>query len=301
MTSYSIAADTKQSKRFFDLPLETKSTIAHAQDGENNRGYLDVGISTVSQMVFDSETVKNIRQMAPECRESLEIGNPNRADDQWFQPNRWLPEDTLPGFRAFIEVWWEECTRLEKALLRCLSRVLNLEDINFMCDQQREDVCHISFNHYPKMPITPLKNRQVRRINAHSDHGTLTLLFQDGVGGLEVHDGEVFRPVAPRKGSVVINIGDMLEMMSNGRWKSALHQVTTPTLQTIEEGVEHDGMAIDRFSIMYFGQPDPDASIGKLPGCHQQGKWTPNMVMEKDTNHLAGEWLSRRRAQLYAY
>ena len=153
------------------------------------------------------------------------------------------------------------------------------------------------------MPVAPLKNRDLRRLNAHTDFGQLTLLFQDMVGGLEVHDGQVFRPVVPKPGTVIINVGDMLERQTNGRWKSALHQVAAPleSMQARKMGGRTDGdeTVVDRYAIVFFGTPDPESLVETLPGCEKQGQWKPNMIGEWDDKITAGRWIQKRVALEY--
>ena len=122
------------------------------------------------------------------------------------------------------------------------------------------------------------------------------------VGGLEVHDGEVFRPVIPKPGTVIINVGDMLERQSNGRWKSALHQVAAPreSMEAKKLGTEVNGeTVVDRYSIIFFGTPDPESIVGTLPGCEQKGKWKPNMIGEWGEEMTVGEWIQKRLAAEY--
>lgn len=254
-------------------------------------------------MVFDRDEIEELRKSAPERKESLEMGNP--ADE--VAPNRWLPEDVLPGFRAFMESWWDECVRLEHTLLHCVGQALRLSDPELLSKNQRRDACHLSLSCYPSMPVGPLRNRKLRRLNAHTDFGQLTLLFQDMVGGLEIHDGHVFRPVLPKPGTVVINLGDMLERQSNGRWKSAMHQVVAPRESMLAQpdrghvngdDVDADAVA-DRFSIAFFGTPDPESLVETLPGCEQRGRWKPNMIGEWGESISAGEWLQKRLAAEY--
>lgn len=260
-----------------------------------------MGLALVSQLVFDRVEIETLRKSAPERKETLEMGNPRDE----VASNRWLPEDVFPGFRAFMESWWDECVRLEHALLRCLGHALRLSDPELLSKNQTRDVCHLSLAYYPSMPVAPLRNRELRRLNAHTDFGQLTLLFQDLVGGLEVHDGHVFRPVVPKPGTVVVNVGDMLERQSKGRWKSALHQVVAPQESMVDRPagrqVNGDGAdtVVDRYSIIFFGTPDPESMVETLPSCEQKGRWKPNMVGEWGESMSAREWVQKRLAAEY--
>jgi hypothetical protein len=94
-----------------------------------------------------------------------------------------------------------------------------------------------------------LNSGKLARVPAHSDFGTLTLLFQDDVGGLEIADlGSAnteksaefekygsFTPVKPVPGTVVVNIGYLLMRWSNGRWKNTIHRVMGPSSLPMQE------------------------------------------------------------------
>jgi isopenicillin N synthase-like dioxygenase len=94
------------------------------------------------------------------------------------------------------------------------------------------------------------------RIVPHTDFGLCTLLFQDGVGGLEVdaqHTGN-FKSALPIPRTVLINIADLLQRLTNGRCKSTMHRVVAPK--------KEDGDVLsERYSIPFFIHPDPEAWI----------------------------------------
>ena len=130
-----------------------------------------------------------------------------------------------------------------------------------------------------------LRSNAAARINAHSDFGTLTLLFQDSVGGLEIqdpHEEGKFRSVPPVDGAVLVNIGDLMERWSNGRWKSTVHRVVAPPLAasasngpdaaTKRDSKADEEICPDRYSIPFFATADPDTVIDALPGCWGDGK-----------------------------
>jgi hypothetical protein len=79
--------------------------------------------------------------------------------------------------------------------------------------------------HYPPIPAAELENETSARMPAHSDWGSITMLFQDDCGGLEVESQHVpgeFIKVTPMKNAIVMNIGDMLMRWSNGKSASVL-------------------------------------------------------------------------------
>lgn len=161
---------------------------------------------------------------------------------------------------------------------------------------------NMSLIHYHAIPQSDIHAGRARRCNAHTDSGQLTLLFQDGVGGLEVCDRSnqnrqaPFVPVPPIPGTVIVQLGDMLEKQSNGRWRSALHRVTAPPPapnRVIDLSDEKD-LLQDRYSIAFFVYPDFETKIETLPGCKEKGPWNS---LAWGTVQTAGEWW-RKRIQL---
>ena len=71
----------------------------HPPGGKHHRGYSGIGREKVSQNVFDRDAIQDLRK-TPDVKESFESGN---VKDE-FQPNIWLPEDKLPGFRRFVGI-----------------------------------------------------------------------------------------------------------------------------------------------------------------------------------------------------
>ncbi|RAH39761.1 isopenicillin N synthase family dioxygenase [Aspergillus brunneoviolaceus CBS 621.78] len=287
-------------ERFFMQPTATKELIAHPPSGDvdTNRGWARVGLGYTVHMEFDADKAAAIRQQNPDCKETLELGNPF---DATLPPNPWLPEGTLPGFRGFLEGWWTDCAILAHDLYRCLGEALR---ISVMDQNDHDDYfnrihsandCHMTWNYYPAMSARALNVDGAKRLNAHTDFGSLTLVFQDAVGGLEVHDGHQFRPIMPVPGALIVNVGDMLEQLSNGRWRSSLHRVVAPAPLIHGLETKEEKMVVDRYSLVFFGVPNPNEVIAIAPGCETPGKWKPNMCGNWGTL-TARQWIRKRLA-----
>ncbi|WNN91902.1 2OG-Fe(II) oxygenase family protein [Gloeocapsopsis dulcis] len=111
--------------------------------------------------------------------------------------------------------------------------------------------------HYPRLEQPP-KPGQVRA-GAHSDYGSITLLFQDQVGGLEVQTRSsewILAPAIPN--TVVVNTGDLMQRWTNHVFCSTKHRVMIPTDERITRS---------RYSIAFFCHPNHDAEIACLPSC----------------------------------
>ncbi|KAK5989592.1 2-oxoglutarate-dependent dioxygenase lolO1 [Cladobotryum mycophilum] len=282
------------SRRLFALPLDVKMKAKHPayETPYSHRGYAPQGVGHTVQLLFDPDEIDKTKITEPEIKETFELGN--GMPDSGLVPNNWVPEEDLPGFRAFHERWFVECTKLAQSLLRCLGEVLKLEDKDLLCKQESKHDAHISLMHYPNIPVEPLRSGKKSRLNAHSDYGSLTMLFQGEIGGLEVHDGEVYKPIVPKKGTVILNVGDMLERQTNGRWKSSLHRVTAPREIMLQEGYDPNATVVDRYTIVYFCQPNADVVIDNFPGCEKAGRWKPNMIGDWEEKMTSLEWLHKR-------
>ncbi|KAL5436184.1 hypothetical protein PMIN06_010926 [Paraphaeosphaeria minitans] len=270
------------SKKFFALPMETKMLAPHPPSGAHHRGYSAPGVEKVTQHQYEKDDIAKSRQV-PDYKESYESGNVN--DDS--QPNIWPPEEELPGFRTFMESYFTECAALIHRILDALSITLALPEPG-LSPTHSKSLFQLRLLHYPAIDAAELKNNKRSRINAHSDFGTMTLLFQDDVGGLEVEDSNhpgKFSRAGPIDDAVLVNIGDLMMRWSNDRWRSTVHRVGLPSPKALSipgsgvntEGQRNSGKLVeledaegavvpDRYSIPFFATADMDTVIEALPG-----------------------------------
>ena len=281
-----ILLTVRQSKKFFALPMETKMMAPHPPGGSHHRGYSAPGLEKVTQHTYDEAEIAKAREI-PDYKESFESGNVNDAS----QPNIWLPEEKLPGFRSFMEDYFNVCKELVHHILDALSIALDVPGEG-LSPTHKDSLFQLRILHYPTIDVKQLRNNTRSRINAHSDFGTLTLLFQDSIGGLEIEDPNrkgLFRHVSPVEDAVLVNVGDLMARWSNDRWKSTVHRVQLPPPKTIklpsggvnteghrDEKVlqlddDDDNMVPDRYSIPFFATADMDTVIEALPGCWGEG------------------------------
>lgn len=232
-------------------------------------------------------------------KESFDSGNP----DEDAQPNLWPSEEVLPGFRDYMEMFFQECSMLVHQLLDALSTALNLPPADSLAQYHGASLFTMSLLHYPALPAEDLRSGTHTRIPAHSDFGTLTLLFQDDVGGLEIAEpGSAstetsagfekegrFRKVKPMPGTVVVNVGYLLMRWSNGRWRNTVHRVVEPP--ELESG--GDGMTPARYSIPFFAAPDPATVVEALPGCWSEG------LPKRWKAISAGDYIRRKKLAVY--
>jgi len=98
----------------------------------------------------------------------------------------------------------------------------------------------------------------VERLGAHSDYGTITLLFQDDIGGLEVLSGNEWIAATPIADTILINLGDLLQFWTSDRYKATKHRVRVP-----EEEIRQ---RTQRRSMVFFVHPDNDVVVSPLDG-----------------------------------
>ncbi|KAI4860837.1 Clavaminate synthase-like protein [Hypoxylon rubiginosum] len=277
------------SERLFDLPEEKKMLAPHPPGHTVHRGYSWPGLEKVSQdIIKDGDEAKEVdnRKIA-DVKESYEIG----SEESETQPNVWLPEDVLPGFREFTVQFYWKCFEAAKELLRALAIGVGLEDEDFFLRFHSGENNQLRLLHYPPVEAEKLSSNTVARMPAHSDWGTITMLFQDGCGGLQVeHPNKPghFVDATPMKNAMVMNVGDLLMRWSNDFLKSTLHRVTLPP---VENKRQIDGrlMTRPRYSIPYFVSPDPKAIIECLSVCTDEKrpvKYEP--VVQDDYRRMRG-------------
>jgi isopenicillin N synthase-like dioxygenase len=149
-------------------------------------------------------------------QESYEIGSEENDE----QPNVWLPEEVLPGFRNFTTEFYWECSKASREILTAIGTGLGLKDPEFLLKFHSGHNNQLRLLHYPPVPAAQLENGSSARMPAHSDWGSITMLFQDDCGGLEVENRHIpgqFIKATPLKNAIVMNIGDLLMRWSNGR------------------------------------------------------------------------------------
>lgn len=246
------------------------------------------------QLVYDQESIGELRKV-PDFKESFELGREG-ADARL--PNIWIPDEDLPGFRAFFNRFFDIGYKMELDLLSAIAIGMGLDETFFWAFHENKDN-QVRLLHYPPVEESLLRDGKMERIASHTDFGTMTMLFQDSVGGLEVediHEKGKFNAAPYIPGTIVVNIGDFLQRWSNDHLKSTLHRVRAPPL-TAGGTVTADGSAQRvtraRYSIPYFVTADHEKVIDCLPGCYSEA----NPKKYEPIN--SGEYVSRRLNATY--
>nr|BAO27779.1 F3H2 protein [Reaumuria trigyna] len=147
-----------------------------------------------------------------------------------------------PGFSELANEYCSKIRRLTNELLKGISASLGLEPSYIAKALNLESSLQIFItNYYPPCPEPEL----AIGIAPHSDHGILTLLIQNGIGGLQImHDGR-WVEVNPISNSLLVNTGDHLEILSNGKYKSVLHRAVVNNKATRISLAVADGPSLD--------------------------------------------------------
>ncbi|XP_042404383.1 protein DMR6-LIKE OXYGENASE 1-like [Zingiber officinale] len=153
-----------------------------------------------------------------------------------------------PAFREAVAEYAVNARRLALSLLGAISESLGLET-DWLVAALGKQAQHMAVNYYPPCPEPEL----TYGLPGHKDPNAITLLLQDGVSGLQVL-GQNGRWIAvdPVPGNLVINIGDQIQVLSNDRYKSALHRAVVNN-------------SIERISVPTFYCPSPEAVIKPAP------------------------------------
>ncbi|KAG7022434.1 Protein DMR6-LIKE OXYGENASE 1 [Cucurbita argyrosperma subsp. argyrosperma] len=226
-----VARMEEVTKLFFDQGVDEKRKVK--RDAANAMGY------------HDGENTKNVR----DWKEVFDF----LVKDRTLVPASHEPDDTNlrvltnqwpqypPGFRETCEEYAKELELLAYKLLGliCLSLGLSVAD-RLKGYFQDEQMSMVRLNRYPPCSSPDL----VLGVGRHKDAGALTILAQDGVGGLQVRrksDGE-WIPVKPISNAYIVNIGDIVQVWSNDKYESVEHRVVVNTEK-------------ERFSIPFFFFP----------------------------------------------
>ena len=157
--------------------------------------------------------------------------------------------------------YYEKCYRLHLDIMSGLALALGL-DAHFFDPLHDDRASELRLLHYLEVSQAQISQGDQTRIAEHTDFGSLTLLMQDGSGGLEVQDQATgaFFPVECTFPTLIVNVGDSMMRWMNKRIHSACHRVPI----TAGRVSPKTGTVPARHCIAYFGKPNPGASLKPL-------------------------------------
>ena len=213
-------------------------------------------------------------------------------------PNQWptrFNDTDASTFTDSMQTFFLTLKQLHIEVMRSIALGMNL-DISFFDSYTGGGDNTLRLLHYPSVKKKVfLDNPGQVRAGAHSDYGSITLLFQDSVGGLEVQSPKgTWVRATPIPGTIVVNAGDLMARWSNDSIKSTMHRVIQPPPKAQEVEEDPDAMFPARYSMAYFCNPDFERYIEALPGT-----WEEKEGGKKYEGVKSGEYLEMRLAATY--
>ena len=253
-----IARAEEKSRAFFALPEEVKLRY-HLKGQGGARGYTPFGIERAKDAA-----VHDLKEFWHVGRE-LPPGDPL---ERFMQPNVW--PDEVASFRDTFETLYATMERTGLRILSAIALHLGLPE-HFFDPTVENGNSVMRLLHYPPVPV---EAEGRIRAAAHEDINTITLLLGAEEAGLELlaKDGR-WLPVSPPEGALAVNIGDMLQRLTNGRLRSTTHRVINP----VGERARHA-----RYSMPFFLHFRPDFLIEPLPDCVAEGEAPESPITAHD-------------------
>ena len=265
------AETMEQARRFFALPFEEKMEISIAKSSCHS-GYVPSKAETLDDALgADAKEALDITYDRGPDHPEVVAGTPLHGPAQW-------PSALMPAFKSVADEYAHACLEINTHLMRGLALALGLAPEVFE-PMFTDPIASLRMLHY-----APAGTGEVAPgAGAHTDYGSLTLLAQDDIGGLQVAArGGGWIDVATPPDALIVNLGDMIARWTNHRYVSTRHRVLNPVGQ-------------HRYSLPYFVAPDFRAVIEAIPTCVEPGAepvYPPVTV---------GEYMLSRFAATHAY
>ncbi|KAJ5188560.1 Oxoglutarate/iron-dependent dioxygenase [Penicillium cf. griseofulvum] len=258
-----------QAKAFFDQPIEKKQLAS-----SNNDGWHGLGSSQINK------TETRDRKETFSLRYNLS-NDPTISDPETLTTDNdfsWETTSHLPGFQETTIEFFKSRLTLARKIIRIFALALGMPE-NYFDDVMTNPGADGLYTHYPATPVDTLENNGDVDvgIGSHTDIQCVTLLWQDMSGGLQVLSGsDEWLDAQPIPGTIVVNIGDLLQRLSNNRFKSTVHRV-------------YNRQPTSRYSMPFFLGFNPDSVCQVVPSCIDEshpalygpiscGKWHRNRL-----------------------
>ena len=238
-----VAGVFREIDRFCALPESDKQAL-HMRRSPHFRGYFGA---------YDEKTENG---SPGDLKEGLEIGTEpdGRAlpdlPTRLLGPNQWPAG--LPGFRPTVEAFFQALIGLSTELLRAFGESFGLAPDTFT-RSLRTPISRLKLLRYPEQAAAD--EGALLGCGAHTDYSVLTIVAQDGVGGLELQNSAgAWIPVPPVEGALFVNLGEQMARWTNDVFLATPHRVVNRTGRP-------------RRSAAFFFHPDPGTVIDPLPAC----------------------------------
>jgi isopenicillin N synthase-like dioxygenase len=250
---------------FFKQPDEIKQKYEFLElNGQ--RGYIGKG----------REKAKGFK--VADLKEFYHVGQPEPERDM---PDNVFPEE-IPEFEKYTTLVFKTFENTGKTLLRAIALYLGLDENYFEDKVHNGDSILRALHYFPLDPNTVPEGAV--RAAAHGDINLITLLMGASADGLEVlrRDGK-WISITPSPDQIIINVGDMLDRLTNHKLKSTIHRVVNPP---------REKMNTSRYSIPFFMHPRSEMDLTCLESCVDAEH--PKLYV----NMTAGEFLDERLIEL---
>ena len=253
----------EQSKKLFSLPEASKRSLS---DHVLSRGY-----TAMEEETLDPE----VQLSRGDTKEGYYIGRDIPKDDPRYDltklrgPNQWPTPETTPWtpdecaeFKHVMTTYHKRMSQLSVQVVGMLALAIGMKDEHYFDSSFEEPIASLRLLHYPPVASNPQEG--LFACGAHTDYGMITLLLVEQnqqnptAGGLQLQtlQGDwINAPPPPPDGTMIVNLGDMLERWTNGLFRSTRHRVV------MQEGQK------ERYSIPFFFEPSFDAVVECLDAC----------------------------------
>jgi isopenicillin N synthase-like dioxygenase len=264
LTGHGIPESTTQNvlqlaRQFFLESSDSEKALIRRQnpghgDGDGARGYQQIGENVTGGSRDWHEAVDFYAEAAT---------TPDEAPPYELLRGRNLWPRHPPDLKAVFTRYVEDAKEVGTAVVRAMGMALGLgEDEEVFVQSTRDSFWVMRMIGYPALPATMSQSEDdagAFSCGSHTDYGCVTLLLADETkGALQVQAKNGDWIVAdPMPGAFVVNIGDMMELWTNGLWKSTLHRVI------------HRASSY-RISVPFFFEPNWEADIRPLKKCVEQ-------------------------------
>ncbi|XP_065826250.1 uncharacterized protein [Oscarella lobularis] len=250
--------------KFFDLPVDVKNRFRRAEKASGNNGYVALR------------------------RERLDPTKPSDLKETFqtdLSAHEW-PDKEVPTLKEESTKFFGSCRDLGTRVMAAMGRGLDgLKDPDLFVNSHQligslKNRTTLRVLHYPPLPPENEIEPGQLRCGEHSDYGSITLLFQDTMGGLQVKKtagGYINVPYV--RGAVLVNLGSLMQQWTSDKYIAARHRVLLPE--------DPDKRSRIRRSIAFFFHPDDDFVIESLDGSNKYEPIT------------AGEFIDRKFAITY--
>jgi len=255
------------SRQFFALDHATKMDARMSRGGRAWRGYFPAGGELTSGR--------------PDWKEGLYLGSELPDDHPLVRARTPLHGrnifPSVPGLREAVLAYLDALTRLGHALMEGIALSLRLEATYFADRYTADPLILFRIFNYPSRPA-PVGQDVQWGVGEHSDYGLLTILWQDDVGGLQVKTPDGWIEARPVPGSFVCNIGDMLDRMTGGLYRSTPHRVALNT------------SGRDRLSMPFFFDPHFEARVRPIAGLAASAAAQPHNTLVAAAKDRIARW-----------